>query len=149
MLSDLPVKQQLEILKRKNIKRRDVWDSDSEEEESGSEEEKEQEEGKEKGKQERGEMRANSKNLGGVRSKERLQQANDEDDQKRKSVDYTAKHRIRLKLDEFSEDPSHVSFDKLDRLTKVATSSYVRVPLYRRSDVNRLDQAIAKWTLKV
>lgn len=56
---------------------------------------------------------------------------------------------VKLHLDEVTEDFSHVTFCKLDRLSK-AIFSHMEAPINKpNNDINRVDNAIAKWALKM
>lgn len=56
---------------------------------------------------------------------------------------------VRLKLDEIPMEPRHVAFSKLDRLTKLARTPMGSSGYGKHTDANRLDNAVAHWTLAI
>lgn len=58
------------------------------------------------------------------------------------------KSRRGLELDKISDEYHHVKFEKLDRLSKMARSANDPSSFTKGNDVTRMDNALAKWTMK-
>ena len=123
MFADLPIKQQLEFLKRKNIRRGELSESEDENDEEVPESESEQENEEKEG---NAAERVNSKKTAeGASSVEEGQN----------KVEQRTKHPIKLQLDKLSDEHTHVAFGKMERLAKISNS--FKIPRYKRSEVTR------------
>lgn len=152
--------QQLEVLKRKNQAREVVSDdeSDSEEDVLESDRTKGQltnrppeqmqkipsKERETKGKEDKEKQERKIRDSGNIEKPRDNQESKKGKQTERRPI----RQPVKLHMDEISEEFSQVTFCKLDRLTK-AVHAHLDTPSSKNTDLNRVDNAIAKWALKM